>query len=122
MPLPNNIPEPRTLQDDPENIKIEHSYKEEVTPHTQSISGKHKSNMPDPELYNWDNSSGRHELFPNYPDHLSIPKHEEERINEGIGDIKPTKPSLEEISEIPKENQLGINCHEFVKFNTKYLL
>ena len=53
---PNNIPEPRTLQDDPENIKIE----------------------------------------------LSTSKHEEERIDEGIGDIELTKSSLKEISEISK--------------------
>jgi hypothetical protein len=98
----NNIPEPRTLQDDPENIEIEHSYEEEVTPHNQSISGKHKSNMPDLELSSEDNSSRHHKLLPNHPDKLSAPKHEEERIDEGIGDIEPTKSSLEEISEIPK--------------------
>ena len=57
---PNNIPEPRTLQDDPENIKIE----------------------------------------------LSTSKHEEERIDEGIGDIELTKSSLKEISEIPKQKSI----------------
>jgi hypothetical protein len=106
---PNIIPNPRILQDDPENTKTEHSAEEGVTPHTQSISGKHKSNMPDPKLSNWDNSSGRHELFPNNSDKLSNPKQEEERIDEGIGDIKPTKLPTVEIPEIPKENQLGIN-------------
>ena len=99
---PNNIPGPRTLQDNPENIKIKHSYEEEVTPHNRSISGKHKSNIPDLELSSEDNSSRHHKLLPNHPNKLSAPKHEEERINEGIGDIEPTKPPLEETSEIPK--------------------
>jgi hypothetical protein len=86
--FPNNIPEPRTLQDDPENIKIEHSYEEGVVPHNRSIPEKHKSNISDLELSGDDNPPRHHELLPNHPEQLSAPKHEERRVDEGIGDIE----------------------------------